>query len=204
MSKKVKQRLVDNGLITDSSSPKGRLLKGAGHLFRYKGYQRTTVRDLGKEVGILSGSLFHHYKTKDDILKAVMEESILLFTHQLQHGLAKCSDPRDRLFFLIRSELDALLGDSNDGGAVVVNEWRCLSDSGQADILKLRHDYEKIWWAELVTAQKAGIGVVDMDVYLLRRLLAGSIASCINWYQTDGELTIEDLADETIKLVLKE
>ena len=203
MLKKVRQGLVDDGLITDPNSPKGRLLKAAAHLFRYKGYPRTTVRDLGKEVGILSGSLFHHYKTKDDILKAVMTECIILVTHQLKYTLAKKSDPRDRLLFLIRSEMEELLADTSDGGPVVVNEWRCLSESGQADILKLRDDYEKIWWDELANAQKSSIGVVDMDVVLLRRLIAGSIASCINWFQLDGDLSIDDLAAEVIKLILK-
>lgn len=203
MSKKVKQSLVDEGLITDSKSPKGRLLKAAARLFRYQGYQKTTVRDLGKEVGILSGSLFHHYKTKDDMLKAVMAESILLFTHQLQHGLAERSDPRARLLYLIRAELDALLANSTDGGAVVVNEWRCLSKSGQAEILSLRADYEHIWLDELISSQKASIGVVDIDVSLLRRLLAGAIASCINWYRADGELSIDEIADQTLKLILK-
>ena len=72
--------LVNEGRITDPDSAKGHLLACAAQLFKKKGYERTTVRDLAREVGIQSGSLFHHYKNKESILLAVMEETILLNT----------------------------------------------------------------------------------------------------------------------------
>ena len=54
------QALVDKGVVNAPDSAKGRLLQAAATLFKEKGYERTTVRDLGKAVGIQSGSLFHH------------------------------------------------------------------------------------------------------------------------------------------------
>ena len=74
------QQLVDEGQVTDPSSARGRLLSAAAHLFRLRGYDRTTVRDLGAALGIQSGSLFHHYKSKEEILKAVMRETIIINT----------------------------------------------------------------------------------------------------------------------------
>ncbi len=62
--------------LTDPASPKGKLLKVAARLFHEKGYDRTTTRDIASEVGILSGSIFHHFKNKDDILRVIMEESV--------------------------------------------------------------------------------------------------------------------------------
>ena len=52
------ENLVANGSVTDPASARGRLLTKAAHLFRVKGYERTTVRDLAAEVGIQSGSIF--------------------------------------------------------------------------------------------------------------------------------------------------
>ena len=46
---------------------RGKLLQTAAHLFRSKGYERTTVRDLASAVGIQSGSIFHHFKSKDEM-----------------------------------------------------------------------------------------------------------------------------------------
>lgn len=51
------QSLIDDNLVSDPASARGRLLKEAARLFRDKGYERTTVRDLAAAVGIQSGSL---------------------------------------------------------------------------------------------------------------------------------------------------
>ena len=55
-------------------SPKGRLLLGAAYLFHKQGYAKTTVRELANFIGIQSGSLFHHFTSKDDILANVMKQ----------------------------------------------------------------------------------------------------------------------------------
>src|SRR5690554_7919155 len=70
------QSLIADNLVSASDSARGRLLREAARLFREKGYERTTVRDLAAAVGIQSGSLFHHFRTKEEILKAVMVETI--------------------------------------------------------------------------------------------------------------------------------
>ena len=62
------RNMIASGQISDPASPRGRLLAAAAKLFRAKGYSRTTVRDLAAEVGILSGSIFHHFNNKDEIL----------------------------------------------------------------------------------------------------------------------------------------
>ena len=70
------RKMIAAGQISDPASPKGRLLAAAAKLFREKGYSRTTVRDLAAEVGILSGSIFHHFANKDEILFGVMREVV--------------------------------------------------------------------------------------------------------------------------------
>ena len=69
---RVMRELVDDGQLTDPDSARGNLLQAAAHLFRNKGYERTTVRDLASAVGIQSGSIFHHFKSKVEILRACL------------------------------------------------------------------------------------------------------------------------------------
>ena len=64
-------------IVCFDDSPRGRLLLGAAYLFYKQGYDKTTVRQLGEFIGIQSGSLFHHFKSKDDILATVMEQTII-------------------------------------------------------------------------------------------------------------------------------
>lgn len=81
---KILKDLISDNLVSDPNGARGRLLKEAARLFRDKGYERTTVRDLAAAVGIQSGSLFHHFRTKEEILKAVMVETIRLNTALMQ------------------------------------------------------------------------------------------------------------------------
>jgi hypothetical protein len=119
----VMQELVASGQITDPDCARGKLLQTAAHLFRSKGYERTTVRDLASAVGIQSGSIFHHFKSKDEILRSVMEETIRYNTALMQASLAEASDLRGRVLALIRCELQSIMG----GTGECTNGARCQS-----------------------------------------------------------------------------
>ena len=129
---RVMRELVDDGQLTDPDSARGKLLQVAAHLFRNKGYERTTVRDLAGAVGIQSGSIFHHFKSKDEILRAVMEETIRYNTALMRAAIAEAGSVREQVLALIRCELQSIMGGSGEAMAVLVYEWRSLSEEGQA------------------------------------------------------------------------
>jgi AcrR family transcriptional regulator len=192
--------LIADGQITDPGSPRGRLLDHAARLFRQKGYERTTVRDIASAVGIQSGSIFHHFSSKEDILKAVMSEALVYFTEQLRDAIETSKEPRSKLLACIRCELQFTIGpDTTAIMSLLISEWRCLSEDAQRDILEYRDGYEQLWLDVLRSARKAGL--VSGDVFVIRRLLAGAIHWTTNWFQLDGELSLEDLANETLLLV---
>ena len=143
------QSLIAEQLVSDPSSARGRLLNEAARLFRDKGYERTTVRDLAAAVGIQSGSLFHHFRTKEEILKAVMVETIRLNTALMQAAADQADSAREKLRALIRAELESINGQTGEAMAVLVYEWRSLSESSQAEVLELRDIYEDLWLSTL-------------------------------------------------------
>ncbi|AZE50078.1 Acyclic terpenes utilization regulator AtuR, TetR family [Pseudomonas chlororaphis] len=198
----VMRQLVANGQLTDPDSARGKLLQTAAHLFRNKGYERTTVRDLASAVGIQSGSIFHHFKSKDDILRAVMEETIHYNTALMRAELAEAGSVRERVLALIRCELQSIMGGSGEAMAVLVYEWRSLSAQGQADVLALRDIYEQIWLQVLGEAKEAGF--IKGDVFITRRFLTGALSWTTTWFRAEGSLTLEQLAEEALTLVLKE
>ena len=195
------QALVDKGVVNAPDSAKGRLLQAAATLFKEKGYERTTVRDLGKAVGIQSGSLFHHYPNKEAILRAVMEETIILNTELMKAALAQTNKPEDKILALIRCELESVLGETGAAMTVLVYEWRSLKEESQLEILKLRDIYENLWIGTLIEAKEAGSVVIDPAV--LRRLLTGALSWTVNWYRKEGDLTVEQLAQMALSLAIK-
>ena len=192
--------LIEEGQITDPDSPRGRLLDQAAQLFLQKGYERTTVRYLASAVGIQSGSIFHHFSSKEDILKAVMSEALVYFIEELRAAIEAAQNPRHRLLACIRSELQFTIGaDTTAVMSLLISEWRSLSVEAQGDILHYRSRYEQQWLDVLNGAKE--VGLVDGDVFVMRRLLAGAIHWTTTWFQLDGELSLEALANETLHLV---
>ncbi len=84
------------------NSARDRILGAAIRLFAEKGYQSTSVADLLKEAGVHSGSLYHAFPAKQDVLQAVLEtyrdgiEPMLLGP-----AWAGVDDPIERVFALL-------------------------------------------------------------------------------------------------------
>ncbi|MCD9115510.1 TetR/AcrR family transcriptional regulator [Pseudomonas bijieensis] len=198
----VMRELVDNGQLTDPDSARGKLLQTAAHLFRNKGFERTTVRDLASAVGIQSGSIFHHFKSKDEILRAVMEETIRYNTALMRAALAEADSLRERVLALIRCELQSIMGGTGEAMAVLVYEWRSLSEQGQRQVLALRDIYEDLWLEVLGQAKEAGY--IRGDVFITRRFLTGALSWTTTWFRTEGSLSLDELAEQALILVLEE
>ncbi|MGU9805265.1 UNVERIFIED_CONTAM: TetR/AcrR family transcriptional regulator [Pseudomonas sp. CM11] len=196
------RELVDNGQLTDPDSARGKLLQTAAHLFRNKGFERTTVRDLASAVGIQSGSIFHHFKSKDEILRAVMEETIRYNTALMRAALAEADSVRERVLALIRCELQSIMGGSGEAMAVLVYEWRSLSEQGQRQVLALRDIYEALWLEVLGQAKDAGY--IRGDVFITRRFLTGALSWTTTWFRAEGSLSLDELAEQALILVLEE
>ncbi|WP_369602754.1 TetR/AcrR family transcriptional regulator [Hahella sp. SMD15-11] len=194
------QALIESGRVTDPNSPRGRLLAQAAHLFKTRGYERTTVRDLAAAVGIQSGSIFHHFRTKEDILYAIMEETIHYITARMKAALAEAGDPAAQVRALIRCELESIHGETSEAMTVLVYEWRSLSEARQARILKMRDEYEQLWLDALSAAREAGY--LDADVWVLRRFLTGALSWTVFWYKPGGSMSLDDLADQALKMVI--
>ena len=198
----VMHELVASGQVTDPESARGKLLQTAAHLFRSKGYERTTVRDLASAVGLQSGSIFHHFKSKDEILRSVMEETIRYNTALMQASLAEASTLRERVLALIRCELQSIMGGTGEAMAVLVYEWRSLSEPSQQFILGLRDTYEQLWLDVLSEARAAGY--FRTDPFILRRFLTGALSWTNTWFRPEGPMSLDQLAEQALSLVLKD
>ncbi|KAA1176277.1 TetR/AcrR family transcriptional regulator [Marinobacter salinexigens] len=192
--------LIAENLVSDPKGARGRLLQEAARLFRDKGYERTTVRDLAAAVGIQSGSLFHHFRTKEDILKAVMVETIRLNTAIMQAAVDEAGTPEQKLRALVRAELESINGQTGEAMAVLVFEWRSLSEDSQADVLALREIYEALWLDVLGTLKAEG--ALLAEPFVVRRMLTGALSWTVTWYHPErGGLTLDGLTDQVMAML---
>ncbi len=87
------------------------IIEAARTLFYQRGYASTSFSDIVSQTGIQRGNIYHYFKTKDDILDAVIDQSAGEYRAALSAWDRELSDPRDRLRRFVRmvvSNRDAL------------------------------------------------------------------------------------------------
>src|SRR5580700_8354109 len=91
--------------MTEVSGRREEILAAAAELFGTKGVKATSVRDIADAVGMLSGSLYHHFPSK----QSIVEEILVRYLEDLQKAyaviLAETQGPSDQLRALIHSSL---------------------------------------------------------------------------------------------------
>lgn len=175
------------------------LTRLAAQLFVEQGYDRTTVRMLAQEMGIKSGSLFHHFCDKQEILAVVIEEGIQNALTLARQALARSdSAPLTRLRALARAHLDTLLTDRN-AHVVALYEWRRLDAEAREHLTHLRDAYEQLWNEVIEDAIAAGL--VKGEPALVTRLVLGALNWAVRWYDPAGPQRPEQLADALVTMI---
>lgn len=183
-----------------SDTPKGRILTAAAELFQTRGFAQTTVRELAAAVGIQSGSLFHHFRSKEEILEAVMMEVIELNTQRMRDALIAAGTPLARLHNLVLAELTSVTGETSQAMSLLLMEWRSLPDDAKERVLVLRDAYERLWLDTLVAAKGE---LLPGKPLVQRRLIGGMTAHSASWFDLRGRMTLEDLTAQIMAMVTR-
>jgi AcrR family transcriptional regulator len=189
----------------DDGNRRGELLRSAAKLFRRKGFDATSTRDIAAAVGMRSGSPFYHFKSKGALLFAVMEEGMRSgIERQLQavgRSHAEGVDSATQLRTLIRNHFDVLLGPGSDFIPVMLYESRSLTPRQRAVMAQLQGEYEAPWIPVLDALHAAG--QLQADVKLARLLIFGALNWSAQWYDRRKGASLDDLADAAMKLFIR-
>ncbi|QFT84679.1 HTH-type transcriptional repressor KstR2 [Halomonas sp. THAF12] len=186
--------------VMNDSPRRKELTRQAAQLFVQEGFDRTTVRMLAEEMGIKSGSLFHHFRDKQEILAAVIEEGTRNALAIAHAALESCDrDPQARLQAMARAHLETLLTDRN-AHVVALYEWRRLDDDARAHLGHLRDAYEALW--EAVIDEALAAGLIHGDRFLVSRFVMGALNWTVRWYDPEGERSPEELGRELVAMLM--
>ncbi len=165
--RKVRQR-IDNRQQT--------LLDAAAKLFRTSSFEAISVRDIAKEAGMLPGSVYYHFPSKDDLLVAVYKAGIAHHLGAARAAIASADTPVTRLAALCRAHVGSILG--NDFAAVAVCVLPRNSPALRRRLVALRDTYEDVF-RDLIATLPLAPGV---NRKILRLTLLGALNYIPIWY----------------------
>jgi AcrR family transcriptional regulator len=190
----------------DDGNRRHALLTAAAKLFRRQGFDATSTRDIAAAVGMHSGSPFYHFKSKDALLYAVMEEGMHTAIARQSAALVPIEStpmaPLANMRRLIRSHFDTLHGPGNDFVPVMLYEHRSLSARQRTLLAKLQVDYEAAWTPVLEALHASGH--LRAPVKLSRLLILGALNWSVQWFDRKKGASLDELTDACMALFLKE
>ncbi len=164
-----------------------RLLKVAAKLFRTKGYDGTTAREIASVLGIQKASLYHHTRGKAHVLHSVCSSALQQIRADVLAATTGVADPLDRMSRLVVAHVDSLLRHQDQHAAALL-ETRSLTGDHYTSIATLRDEHESAVRAAVSASQDAGALRSDISAKYLSLALMSLTNRSMLWYRPDGDL----------------
>lgn len=185
-----------------SATRRDELLELAATMFAQRGLRATTVRDIADAAGILSGSLYHHFASKEEMVDEVLRTFLDWLFERYQHIIDTEPNPLARLKGLFMASFDAI---ERHHAEVVIYQDEAKRLSGQprfAYINELNVRQRKMWVDVLTEGIEQGYFQPDIDVDLVYRFIRDTTWVSVRWHQPGGPLTAEQVGRQYLAIVL--
>jgi len=166
----------------------------AAELFAQKGYRATTVREIADAAGILSGSLYHHFDSKESIGDEILSGFINQVLADYRAAVVEAADPRAALEQIVRTT-SRTLAQHRAALTMLQNDWNYFASQPRfAYMPKALREIERIWIGQLDAGKQAGLFRADLDAKLTYRLLQDVLWIPAQWRRTRGYSTDQVIA----------
>jgi AcrR family transcriptional regulator len=179
------------------------LLAIAARLFAERGFRNTTVRDIADAAGILSGSLYHHFDSKesmvDEILQTFQQELFAAY----EQILASDQGAKKKIEAAVRLSFEAI-DQHHHEVAIFQNEADWLGGLGDrfAYLAERHAQSRQVWLTLLHEGMESGDLKSDLDLELAYRFIRDTVWVAVRWYRPGGDLSARKVADQYLSILL--
>ena len=169
------------------------VIAAAGRLFAERGYHGTSMRELGKELGLLGSSLYSHVDGKQQLLVEVVNRGAGFFEQSADIALATEGSAADRLRALVDGHIGVVL-DHRSEVRTYLNEAEALDDEFRASVIAARNRYEDAFRTVLKDGAADGSFRSDVDPPIIAIFILSILNAVDRWYREDGRIDRHALA----------
>lgn len=176
------------------------ILNIAGDLFSQRGYHGTTMRELARSLDLRGASLYSHIASKEEVLWEIVHRAAGEFLAQAE-AIPQDIAPEEQLSRLIRGHL-TVIANELPNATVFFQEWKFLEQPLRGKITALRDAYEEHFRRVIEEGTRQGVFHVS-DTRLATLFVLSSLNWTYQWFHAEGELTMEQLADQYSTFILR-
>lgn len=162
------------------------LLDAAVRLLAERGYDGTSMRDIAEATGMLAGSIYYHYKSKDELLQAAYDRVATQYKEAIADPGVKDLDPWDRLEAACVAHLNAVLTMPSVGRLFTLF-GESADPVAYGQVVQFREEHEKSFRKLIDELPEGDI----RDPKFFRLALLGALNYVIVWYHPEGNKPAE-------------
>lgn len=184
-----------------NASKKDIIIKKAALLFRTKGFNAASMRELAEAVGVEAPSLYNHIGSKSELLQAICFKVATEFTTQLDETENINTGITNKIELIIRFHINMML-EEFDEVFVANHEWKHLQEPFLSNFLNQRRGYEK----KLVTLIEEGIKkkeLKNINPYVAILTLLSAVRGLEFWQRHKKNISTKVLEDDMVTHLLK-
>ena len=183
-----------------NASKKDIILKKAALLFKTKGFNAASMRELAEAVGVEAPSLYNHIGSKSELLQAICFKVAIEFTTQLDETENINTGITNKIELIIRFHITMML-EEFDEVFVANHEWKHLQEPFLSNFLNLLRGYEK----KLVTLIEEGIKkkeLKNINPYVVVLTLLSAVRGLEFWQRHKKNISTKVLEDDMVAHLL--
>lgn len=183
------------------SSTRDRIENAALDAFAELGFHATSMRLLAKQADVQAGTLYHWFPNKEALLVSIMRNFLDGLNRELMVSIEAFSSPADRLAAALRTHV-TYHGLHRRAAFVTDTEVRALTGESREMILAIRDDYERLFNQMIRDGIDAGLLSCSEPRTATRAILLACTGVAL-WYRPNGPLSLSEVADIHVELVMK-
>lgn len=191
-----------NGGRTEVISERRKLILDiAARLFARRGYSATTVRDIADEAGILSGSLYHHFSSKEAIIREILEDYLAGLHSTYDAIVNKNLSGKESIYALVEAAFE-MVANQPHSIALYQNEASFLQTIPGFEFLKEEsRRIETVWQSQILKGQSEGDVRPSLDPSVTYRFIRDGLWSVVRWYHPGGDLSLDEIRSQYLELL---
>lgn len=171
------------GRVPRHDNRRVQLLDAAAKLFCQRSFHATSMRDIAKAVDMLSGSIYYHFSSKQEMLLAVYAEGARRIGALVDAAVERETEPWKRLEAASAAHLNALSVTHRDYAQVMIRTLPQEIDGISSQLRDIRRDYEAKF-RRLIDLLPLS---PETDRHYLRLMLIGALNWSHVWYKAGGD-----------------
>lgn len=187
------QRRAASGMADGADDRRSQILWAAANCFARDGFARTSLRDIAGEIGLLPGSIYHFFRTKEELFLSVHERGFEELIANVEAAIARARSPWSRLEAACREHIRALVAGNTILRLTGASFFSSYDAELTARLAPDRRRYDQIF-KRLVDDLRLPRSV---DRSLFRLFVLGAINWAYVWYR-DGRFTPEEIAEQLV------